>query len=368
MPPKTKASATNTARKKFEEAFAKDMGRTLMLASSMERYDVIPTGSLDLDFATGVGGWPTGRVVEIWGPEAVGKSTLAILTAVQAQQKFPEKMIAWVDMEQTFDEEWATKLGLDLSRVYLEYPEDAEDVADAVKRFVRSGICSLVVLDSVGGMISRIEFEKEADEVTVAAVAKVVTRMVKQCAPLAKSNDTLVMVINQVRSKIGGYGPDTTTSGGWALRHVTSMKMAVRRGGDTPKSVRLHGDNVIVGKQVAVRVEKNKVAPPGLVGKFWLFDRATEKFGPEGVDPVAEAVTVAKKVGVLSGTWMDLPDGERVQGAEKAVEYLRANPKVLAQVRDQVLEVMRSKASDSDGQREITSDEQLEAFLNGEED
>lgn len=357
MPPKTKKttapkhrrgwdrrSATGAALADFQTAFAKDMGVELEKRSG-KNLQVIPTGSLDLDVALGIGGWRAGRIHEIWGAEHMGKTSLSILSCIEALKASPDQMVGWIDMEQTFDDPWAEKLGLDLSKVMFHTPIDAEDTADAVKRMVMSGMCSFVVLDSIGGMISRAEMEKESDEAVVANVAKIVTRMVKQVSPVATANGTTVLVVNQVRSIIGAMkGPDTHTAGGWALKHVTTSRVRLSGGGEAPRQVRMNGEDIPVSKYVAAKVEKNKSAAMGYKGKFWLTNVATAKHGPIGIDQPAEAVSVGRKVGLIKGTtWLTLPNGEKFQGKEKTADYLRDNPEEMASLRALILASVRDR-------------------------
>lgn len=244
----------------------------------------------------------------------------------------------------TFDEDWAEMLGLDMSKVWFYTPETAEDVADAVKRFVRSGLCSFIVLDSVGGMISRMEIEKEADEATVGNVPKIVTRMVKIAAPAAAKNGSTLCVINQVRASIGGYGPDEDTGGGWALKHVTTMKLQVRKtGGEgTTHTYRRPGDEkpIPVGHKIAVRVQKNKMGPQGQVAEIWLHNVATDTFGPVGFDPISEAFGFAKRFKLMgSGAGGNYEvEGEKIRGGEaKVLDHLRQNPDVVDALRTKIL-------------------------------
>ena len=334
--------ATASAREKFEDSFAKSMGVTPK--TKPKRPKIVTTGAMALDYALAVGGVPEGRVIEMWGPEHAGKTTTAIILAVQFQHAHPDRMIAWVDMEQTFDEDWAEALGLDMSRVYFYVPMTAEDVSDAVKRFVYSDICSLVVLDSVGGMISRIETEKEADEETVGKVPKIVTRMVKTAAPKAATNGTTLCVINQVRANIGGYGPDEDTGGGWALKHVTTMKLQVRKVGGAGTSreyKRPHDEKPIpVGHKIAVRVQKNKMGPYGQVAEIWLHNVPTPTFGPVGFDNVGDTFGFAKRFNLLgpkakSGYYLFGTD--EVRGEPAALDYLRLRPDLVEDLRKQVL-------------------------------
>lgn len=370
MPPKKKSStfttdwkskkATDSALNTFLDAFSSELGAgTATRGKSKEKTKVIPTGSMNLDLALGIGGWPLGRIVEIWGPEHSGKTTLAMLAVASAQRLYPDKACAWVDMEQTFDETWAETLGVDLNRLVLvKNPHSAEDVADAYKRMVMSGLFSIAVLDSIGGMISRREFEKESDEEVVATVAKIVTRMVKQVAPMSRANGTCSMVINQVRSNIGGYGASESTGGGWALKHITSVKCAVRRG--ESKAIQIDGKPVPVGHEVNVRVQKNKLSAYGRVGSFWLYNTKTADNNP-GVDPIPEIVEVGKKIGVIEGsTYLTLPSGERINGKPKTVDYLREHPDQVADISKRIMHML------ADSAEPVAADEEIEEEMDAE--
>ena len=358
----TRRKATDKALTAFQEAFAKEMGSTAVRRPQVT-YTPIPTGSLALDAALKIGGWPKGRIVEVWGPEHAGKTSLALLTAAEAQKDDPDRAVAFVDMEQTFDSTWAQTLGVDLNRLILFTPEDAEDTADAVKRFVGSGLFSLVILDSIGGMISRVEYEKEADEATVGLVAKTVTRMVKQAAPMASRNETTVMAIHQGRSQTGGGGPDEDTAGGWALKHVTSVRVQVRRGESV--RARVLGEEITIGHQSVCRIQKNKVASSGGAARFVLISQPTDTY-ESGVDQVAEVYDVAKKYGALGkGAWVTLPDGQKFQGRDKTIAYLRDNPDTVQQVRQAVLDVLKANPSmvDEEAQEEDDVHEAISAEL-----
>lgn len=340
--------ATDAAIAKFEESFGKEMGLGVLSRSDeINPYEVTSFGPISMDVASGIGGLPVGAVVEAWGPEHAGKTTVAMMAVANAQRERPDKMAAWVDMEQTFDKRWASRLGVDLTRLWLvENPQSAEDVADATKRFVMSGLCSLVVLDSVGSMIGRKEFEKESEDAVVAEVAKIVTRMVKQVSPMGKANGTTTWVVNQVRAVIGNnYGPDTHTSGGWALKHVTAMRLNVKRG--EAQYITVDGKNVPVSHDVIVRWEKNKMAPYGRSATFNIRNTPTEKEPWIGVDPVLEAVEFGKKTGVITGSaWLTLPSGEKFNGAPKAVEYLKEHPEEMQAIRVLILERLKGVAHD----------------------
>lgn len=290
----------------------------------------------------------------MWGPESAGKSSLALIMAAQYQKKYPDRYIAWVDMEQTFDWNWAITLGVDPSRLRLRTPENAEDTADLTKDFMESGLFSLVVLDSIGGMISRIEIEKDAGDATVGKVPQIVTRMVKICAPIAARNQTSVLVVNQVRAAIGGYGSPETTGGGWALKHVTSMKFHVKRAGGqgTRHTVKEYGNDIPVGHQIAVRVQKNKMAAEGKVALMWFHHTPTEKYGPVGLDPIPEVFDFAKRYGLLGskgGGYYDVL-GTEVRGEPEVIQYLRENPEKVESLRQQILDRSKGKMLDTEGQ------------------
>jgi recombination protein RecA len=357
VPPKAKKTfstdwrshnATDAAVAKFEAEFAKTTG--VELTSGEETtYEVIPTGILSLDLELTVGGWPVGRIVEVWGPEHAGKTTLAILACVQAQKQYPNKRIAWVDMEQTFDSRWAELLGLDLTRVWRPPVKTAEETATYTRRFTQSGLCSVVVLDSVGGMIAKMEFEKEADEATVGLVAKIVTRCVNQCSPIAKSNGTLVFVINQVRSVIGGYGADTSTAGGWALKHATTVKVQVKRG--ERRTVTINGQPIQVGYEMKIKVEKNKMGPYGGLAEIWFHNRVSPKYGPIGVEPVSEAAALAARYAVFPtrpGGYYTMVDGSEIRGKDKIPAYLAKHPEQVSELRKLLLAKVAEDITEED--------------------
>lgn len=354
MPAKSRTRTLANSVDEFEKAFAKDFASsTLRKGGEIKPYAVIPTGSIALDVALKVGGWPLGRVCEVWGPEHVGKTTMMMMACREAQRAYPDKMTAWVDVEQTFDETWAEKQGVDRSRLWRPdpAPQTAQEAADMVRRFVESGLCSAVVVDSVGGMIGKSAFEKDADETAkVAEVAGIITRMVQQCSPLGARNGTTTMVVNQVRAaNVGnampGRGPGTTTTGGWALKHITTIKVKVGRGQDAPKFITIDGERVPVGYPMTAKVEKNKCAPYGSQATIWLYNQATQKYGPVGVDQITEAWDFGTRYGMISraGANYTFPDGEMIRTADAAEKYLRAHPLLAMDIREQVLELLRGE-------------------------
>jgi recombination protein RecA len=343
----TKAGPPAAALKKFREKFGKSFGEdTLKTFGPDFKYDVIPTGSIALDYALGCGGWIKGRIFELWGPEQLGKSTEMLVSIAEAQRLSPDKMQGWIDVEKTWDPRWAELHGVDLDRVLLAQPDSAEDVADMAKEMVTSGLIDMLTLDSIGAMISRAEKEKDAGEATVAIVAKIVTRMTKLMAAEAPRYGVAVGVINQVRANISASGPrasQITRPGGFGLGHVTTHRCKVRRGADTYR-IGKKGDGynyeVQVGQQVAFEVEKNKVAPPKRTAMMTFFNQATKEYGPVGIDKAYDAYSMGIQLDVITsraGGYYTLPDGFEIRSKEAVLQHLRANPEARDQVRKGVL-------------------------------
>jgi recombination protein RecA len=335
----TRATA---AADKFREKFAKTFGEgTIIRASERSPYEVIPTGSLTLDHALGVGGWVRGRLVEIWGDNAVGKTTLSLLSLAEAQRAYPDLEAGFIDMEQTFDRDHAERLGVDVERLFLVTPPSAEDVADSLKSMLTSELFSIIVVDSIGAMIPEKEKEKAADEATVAMQAKIVTRMVKIAATEAAACGTVVIFLNQVRANVGGYGAATTTPGGFALKHVTTHKVKLKRTGTTPYTVRRSGEAQQVGHEVAAVVERNKVAPPRRTATLNIFHTSSPEYGPVGIDKADEAVVIGERIDAIEkggGGWYTVRfTGERIRGREELVKSLREQPEVVERIRAQAI-------------------------------
>jgi len=336
----------SSAKQKALEAFMakarKTYGEeTFVLSPTVTAYDVIPTGSITLDYHLSVGGWTVGRLHEVWGAEGVGKTTLCLLSVAEAQKKFPDKIVAWIDVEYRLDKAWAVSHGVDLERLLHVQPKDAEDVADQVKDLCRSELVSLIVVDSIGAMIPEREKEKDAGDAVVGRQAQIVTRMVKIAAGVASETQTTIIFINQVRANVGGYGSPTTTGGGHALKHCTTTKLMVKRqGGMSPMSAKIEGEDRIVGHHIAVDIQRNSVAPAYRVATFPLIHVATDKFGPVGVDDADEATTIGLKTGIIqqAGAWYtNTISGERVQGRESVVESLRNDRDLIKAVRKRAL-------------------------------
>ena len=342
-------AALTAATKRFEERFNKNFGAgSLVLSSGINPYEVIPTGSLTLDYRLTVGGYVEGRLVEIWGPDGVGKTTFSLMGIAEAQKKYPEKRAAFIDVEQKFDRAWAVAHGVDLDRLYLYTPESAEDVADALKMLCsEEANVSMVVLDSIGAMVPEIEKEKDASESAMGKYAGIVTRMVKIAAPEAHNSGAVVIFVNQVRANLG-YGADTTTGGGWALKHSTTMKFKMKRTGTPPYKVKLGTEDRVVGHEVAIEVQRNGVGPAYRTAMISIFHVSTEKYGPIGIDRADEAATLGIESGVIerAGAWYTFPGGDRVQGRDGVVDRLRSDAPMLEGVKKAVLAAVVSEVTE----------------------
>ncbi len=275
---------------------------------------VVPTGSLGLDVALGVGGLPRGRVVEIYGPESSGKTTLALHAIAEVQRQ--GGVAAFVDAEHALDVTYARKLGVSLQDLLVSQPDTGEQALEITEQLVRSGACDLVVVDSVAALVPKAEIEGEMGDPHMGIQARLMSQALRKLTAVVSRNQAIVIFINQIRMKIGVvFGNPETTTGGHALKFYASVRLDIRRIGQVKE-----GDSV-VGSRTRVKVVKNKVAPPFREAEFDV------RYGV-GVDRYAEAVDLGVERGLVekSGTHFGL-DGERIgNGRERAVEWLRANP------------------------------------------
>lgn len=311
-------------------------------------YEVVPTGSIALDYATVVGGYVRGRIHLLWGAEGSGKTTAVIRAMAEQQKAFPDLAVCYIDMEQTFDFDWARANGLDTREhrfIHL-FPDSSEDVADMMKLNAQSGVVSCVVVDSVGGMVTKKAQEKDADESDMGKNSQIVTRMCQITAIVARQNKVTVLIVSQVRADFKSMTGMDTYAAPKALRHATSMVLAFRQNGSVLKA-KVDDEDIPVGKPVGIRVERSKVAAGGRKADVTILNVPTAKYGPIGFDQVDEAWTVGRKPSVKAiqqggGGYYTLPNGERIRGEDAAKEYLRKHPDVLDLVRAQALESVRN--------------------------
>jgi recombination protein RecA len=270
--------------------------------------DVISTGSLKIDEASGIGGLPLGRIVEIYGPEASGKTTLTLHTIVNAQAK--GYLCAFVDAEHAFDPTYAEALGMDLEQLLFDQPECGEDALDVVLDLASSGKVHVIVIDSVAALTPRAELDGDMGDQQVGLQARMMSKAMRKLTSIARNNNVLVIFINQLRMKIGvKFGSPETTTGGNALKFYASMRLDIRRIG----AVKKPGGDAATGNRTKLTFKKNKLAPPFRVGEFDII------YG-QGIDLCGELLDYALEEGVIqrSGTWYSHGEERLGQGREKA--------------------------------------------------
>ncbi len=319
-----KNKALDAAVTQIERAFGKGSIMRLGANESVVQIAAISTGSLGLDLALGIGGLPRGRIVEIYGPESSGKTTLALHVIAEAQKS--GGTCAFVDAEHALDSGYARKLGVDLENLLISQPDAGEQALEIADTLVRSGAIDVLVVDSVAALTPRAELEGEMGDSHMGLHARLMSQALRKLtASVAKSN-TLIIFINQIRMKIGVmFGNPETTTGGNALKFYASVRLDIRRIGQ------IKDKEEVVGNQTRVKVVKNKVAPPFKVIEFDIM------YG-EGVSKTGELLDLGVKAGIVekSGSWFSY-NSERIgQGRENAKTFLRDNPQVAAQIENQI--------------------------------
>jgi recombination protein RecA len=315
-----KEKALEAAISQIERNCGKGSIMRLGQNESVVEIESIPTGSLGLDIALGIGGLPRGRVVEIYGPESSGKTTLALHVIAEAQKK--GGVCAFVDAEHALDTIYARKLGVDLENVLISQPDTGEQALEIADTLVRSGAIDVLVVDSVAALTPKAELEGEMGDMQMGAQARLMSQALRKLTGSISKSRCMVIFINQIRMKIGVmFGSPETTSGGNALKFYASVRLDIRRIGA------IKDRDEVVGNQTRVKVVKNKVAPPFKQVEFDIM------YG-EGVSKMGELVDLGVKVGVVekSGSWFSF-DSERIgQGRENAKTYLKEHPETAARI------------------------------------
>lgn len=338
MPPRQ--SALGTFRAKLEKEYG---SRVAPRNEEPESYEAVSSGSLTVDFALRTGGWARGRIHEIVGPPDAAKTTLMINTAASFQRAFPALAVGYVDMEGTFDDRWAIQNGLVLGEQWNHiYANSAEDASDQARDLCGSGLHSLVVVDSVGGMESQAAFDKDAKDTLPGRNAQIITRMVKRLAVGARKTRTTVVLVNQLRAQIGSMGSDQS-AGPKAMQHATTTRLAMARLGGEGTVVTMEmddsGETEPVSQKFRARVTRSKIGPPGRTAEFWVNNRAS-MYGPPGINRIDEYASLGIRLGVIEqrGAWYVVPGADPVQGREGAVRVLREDAEACERVRALVLE------------------------------
>ena len=326
-----RSKALKLAIEKIEKDFGK--GAIMKLGDKPAvSVETIPTGALALDVALGVGGIPRGRIIEIYGPESSGKTTLAQHIVAECQKK--GGIAAFVDAEHALDPEYARNLGVDVDELLISQPDTGEQALDITEELVRSGAVDVIVVDSVAALVPKAEIEGSMEDQQMGLQARLMSKALRKLTGIIGKTNTTVIFINQLRQKIGVmYGNPETTTGGNALKYYASVRLEIKR------VEGLKGDGEDIGNHVRVRILKNKVAPPFRTAEFdIIFGKGICKIG--NILDVAVDLDIVKK----AGSWFSFNDDKLGQGRDKAKEFLAANPDILNQVETLVRERLANNA------------------------
>lgn len=313
----------------------------------VEKIDAISTGSLGLDLALGIGGVPKGRIIEIYGPESSGKTTLTLQIIAECQKS--GGVCAFVDAEHALDVKYASNLGVDTENLYVTQPDFGEQALDIVETLSRSGAVDLIVVDSVAALTPKSEIEGDMGDTHVGLQARLMSQALRKLTGVVHKMGTTVIFINQIRMKIGqmGYGSPETTTGGNALKFYSSVRIDIRR------TATLKQNEVSIGNRVKAKVAKNKVAPPFKIAEFDIM------FG-EGISKEGELIDYGVKLDIVdkSGAWFSYQATKIGQGKENAKIYLRDNPQIANEIANKIkaqigeTNIMMSSAEESENTEE----------------
>ncbi|MBR2250329.1 MAG: recombinase RecA [Prevotella sp.] len=326
-----KLKALQAAMSKIEKDFGK--GSIMKLGDdSIESVDVIPTGSIGLDLALGVGGYPRGRIIEIYGPESSGKTTLAIHAIAEAQKQ--GGIAAIIDAKHAFDRFYAEKLGVDVENLWISQPDNGEQALEIADQLIRSSAIDIIVIDSVAALTPKKEIEGEMGDSAVGLHARLMSQALRKLtATIAKTNTTCIF-INQLREKIGiMFGNPETTTGGNALKFYASVRIDIR------KSTAIKDGDEVLGNLTKVKVVKNKVAPPFRRAEFDIM------FG-EGISKVGEIIDLGVEYGIIqkSGSWFSYDGQKLAQGRDAAKSLLRDNPELCDELEAKIKQAISEQA------------------------
>ncbi|MBR1941642.1 MAG: recombinase RecA [Bacteroidaceae bacterium] len=327
-PSNEKLKALQAAMDKIEKSFGK--GSIMKMGDdSVEEVEVIPSGSIGLDVALGVGGYPRGRIIEIYGPESSGKTTLAIHAIAEAQKM--GGIAAFIDAEHAFDRFYAAKLGVDVDNLLISQPDNGEQALDIAEQLIRSSAIDIIVIDSVAALTPKKEIEGEMGDSVVGLQARLMSQALRKLTSAISKTRTCCIFINQLREKIGVmFGNPETTTGGNALKFYASVRIDIR-GGQAIKN----GDDVL-GKSTRVKIIKNKVAPPFRKAEFDIM------FG-EGISKTGEIVDLGVELGIIkkSGSWFSYNDTRLAQGRDAAKQVIADNPELAEELEAQIKEAIK---------------------------
>jgi recombination protein RecA len=287
------------------------------------RVEVIPTGSISLDLALGVGGWPRGRIIEIFGPESSGKTTLALHALYETQKQ--GGVGAFVDVEHALDPEYAQRIGVNLEELLISQPESGEEALQIVETLVRSGEIDTIVIDSVAALAPKAEIMGEIGEAQIGLQARLMSSALRKLSSIISKTKTVVLFLNQIRMKIGSYGKPETTPGGLALKFYASVRVELKRVGQIKKG------EEIIGNKIVAKVVKNKVAAPFKSAEFNIYYN-------EGISKFADLINAGIKYGVIkkAGSWIQFEDLKLGQGLEEGKKFLKENQEIAEKIKQEI--------------------------------
>lgn len=325
-----KLKALEAARLQIEKQFGQNSLMKLGAQGKVEGIDVVPSGSIMLDEALGVGGYPRGRIIEMYGPESSGKTTLALHAIAEAQKL--GGIAAFVDAEHALDPVYAKNLGVNIDELWVSQPDSGEQALEITEQLVRSGAVDIVVVDSVAALTPQKEIEGEMGDAVMGMQARLMSQALRKLTAIVGKSNCIVIFINQIRMKIGVmFGNPETTTGGQALKFYTSVRLEIRR----IESIDGKGDEDAVGNRVRVKVVKNKVAPPFRKTELDIY------FG-KGINKYASLLDSAVKHGIIDkrGAWFTQGDVKIGQGHENAVAFVESNPEFAENLENQLREML----------------------------
>ncbi|MDE6438929.1 MAG: recombinase RecA [Muribaculaceae bacterium] len=352
-PKAARLQALTAALTNIEKNFGK--GAIMKLGDeAIEKVEVIPSGSIGLNYALGVGGYPRGRIIEIYGPESSGKTTLAIHAIAEAQKR--GGVAAIIDAEHAFDRFYAEKLGVDVTNLLIAQPDNGEQALEIAEQLIRSSAIDILVVDSVAALTPKSEIEGDMGDKNVGLQARLMSQAMRKLTGSISRTNTVCIFINQLREKIGVmFGPSETTTGGNALKFYASVRVDIR-----PGSALKDGDNVF-GKRAKVKVVKNKVAPPFKRCEFDLM------FG-EGISRSGEIIDLGVDLGIIqkSGSWFSYNGSKLAQGREAAKGVILDNPELADELEEKIMEALQGGAGEelqrkaaSSKKKEPTNEEEI---------
>ena len=319
-----KLRALDAAISNIEKQFGKGSVMKLGDPGMNLNVETVPTGSLSLDIALGLGGVPRGRIVEIYGPESSGKTTVALHMVAEIQKH--GGIAGFVDAEHALDPAYAKNIGVDIDNLYISQPDSGEQALEICETMVRSGAIDIVIVDSVAALVPKAEIDGDMGDAHVGLQARLMSQALRKLTPVVSKNNCVVIFINQLREKVGVmFGNPETTSGGRALKFYASVRLDVRR----IETLKMNGD--VVGNRTRVKVVKNKIAPPFKEAEFDIM------FG-QGISREGDILDLASNIGIVqkSGAWFAYNDAKIGQGRENAKVYFKENPEIMREVEAKV--------------------------------